>query len=263
MDAQLQGSEVEGAPGTVVPPTCPFFRSVAIDGALRAPIEVPDGANRCAAFGRPRPQSPLQQELVCLTSDHVECPRYVQGTTRVREAAARRERARRFARPTTAAIGFLVLSAAASFAFVISRGGLTMPTGAGPAGVAGASASAPVVAVVPTEGAPTPSTPVAVLTPEPTIAATPPPTTEPTLPPTPSPTAPPTPTPSPTPSVEGLEPCSDQPDCFVYIVQSGDSLWAIGQRFGHSLETVREWNPWTESRGLRPGAEILLPPPNV
>src|SRR5687768_1481560 len=100
MDAQLQGSDIEGVPGTVVPPTCPFFRSVAVDGALRPPIEAPDRANHCAAFGRPRPQSPLQQELVCLTSDHVDCPRYTQGMIRVREAAVRRERAARIARPT-------------------------------------------------------------------------------------------------------------------------------------------------------------------
>jgi LysM repeat protein len=46
-------------------------------------------------------------------------------------------------------------------------------------------------------------------------------------------------------------------------VRSGDSLWAIGQRFGHSLDTIYEWNDWTRTRGLRPGAEILLPPPNA
>ncbi len=233
-------------------------------GALRPPIEAPDGSNRCAAFGRPQPQSPLQQELVCLASDHVDCPRYAQGMVRVREAAARRERARRFARPTTAAIGFLVLSAAASFAFVMARGGLAMPAGSGPGAVAGASASAPAVAAVPSDVA-TPSVPAVVTTAEPTIAPTPLPTPDPTPPPTPTPTPSPTPPPpSPTPQAFAeLEPCSDQPDCFVYIVQSGDSLWAIGQKFGHSLDTVREWNPWTRTRGLRPGAEILLPPPNV
>jgi hypothetical protein len=241
-----------------VPPTCPFFRSVAVDGALRAPIEAPDGANRCAAFGLPRPQSPLQQELVCLTADHIECPRYARGVVRVREAAARRQRARQLLRPTSLALGFLALSAAASFVFVLTRGGLLLPEGT----VAGRTEPAATVVAAASEPAPTP-----LITSPPPAEPSPPPTAEPTPDPTPPPTPRPTATPSPSPTVPpdprlaDLEPCADQPDCYVYVVQSGDSLWAIGERFGHSLETVREWNPWTVDRGLRPGNEILLPPP--
>jgi hypothetical protein len=265
MDAQLRSPLPTSEGVTLVPPLCPFFRSVEVDGALRAPIEAPDGANRCAAFGPPRRQSALQQELVCLTTGHTDCPRYMQGVARVREAAIRRERLRRLARPMTGAIAFLVLSAAASFSFVITRGGLTLPEGR----VAGLSETPePAVAAAPTaspaEPTAAPTVPPSL---EPSVAPTAPPSTEPSVAPTPSPTPRPTPssTPSasPTPEFDGLEPCPGEPGCFLYTVVSGDNLWDIGQRYGHSLDTVREWNPWTREQGLRPGAELRLPTPNT
>ena len=48
-----------------------------------APIEAPDPANRCAALREPVPQSLRQQELVCLSSGHVNCPRYLRGALEV------------------------------------------------------------------------------------------------------------------------------------------------------------------------------------
>ena len=46
---------------------------------LGPPVEAPDPANRCVAVGAPTPQSARQQELVCLTSGHGNCPRYLRG----------------------------------------------------------------------------------------------------------------------------------------------------------------------------------------
>lgn len=272
MEPQLSESVGGALPGDIVAPTCPFFRSVAIDGAVRPPIEAPDPANRCAASGPLRPQSALQQELVCLTAGHVDCPRYVHGAARIRDSAARRERRGRITRPTTLALAFLLLSAGTSFGFVLTRGGLTLPASA----MASPSSAPPNVAAVP-DDSPEPvatAEPAAVVATPPTSAApidaTPPPTPAPTPPPTPVPTPPPTPTPTPdpTPSPEPtdpryarLEPCPGQAGCWVYTVVSGDSLWAIGDSFGHSLDTVYEWNPWARTERLRVGAEVRLPTP--
>ena len=59
---------------------CPFLRAVDEDDTLGRPVETPDPANRCAALHEPVPQSLRQQELVCLTSGHVNCPRYLRGS---------------------------------------------------------------------------------------------------------------------------------------------------------------------------------------
>jgi len=268
-----EGTEPVGAawPGQTIPPTCPFFRSVAVDGALRPPIEAPDGANRCAAFGAPRQQSPLQQELVCLTAGHVDCPRYLQGSVRVREEAARREWRRRFTRPTIGALLFVLVCAGASFAFVLTRGGLLLP--AAPAG-AEPTASTPLVAAVPD------ATPSLAVTPAPpTLAPTPrpterPPTAPPTAAPAPDPTPAPTPRPTqpPPPPVTPTQPppssryalldrCPDRPDCWIYTVRAGDNLWSIGNYFGHTLETIYRLNPSTRTEPIRVGQQLILPPP--
>ena len=56
------------------PDVCPFFRRQ-VDGTLFAPLNSPDEENVCAAIGVPKPQSARQQELVCLTAAHADCPR--------------------------------------------------------------------------------------------------------------------------------------------------------------------------------------------
>ena len=61
------------------PDTCPFLRTIDVDGGATPPIERPDPANRCVAMGEPMPQSSRQQELVCLTAGHNNCPRYLRG----------------------------------------------------------------------------------------------------------------------------------------------------------------------------------------
>ena len=60
------------------PNVCPFLRA-SLGGDLAAPIKRADPANRCAALAEAVPQSLRQQELVCLTTGHINCPRYLRG----------------------------------------------------------------------------------------------------------------------------------------------------------------------------------------
>ena len=71
---------------------CPFLRAIDDADALGLPIESPDPANRCAALPDAVPQSLRQQELVCLTSGHVNCPRYLRGSVGGRRVARRASR---------------------------------------------------------------------------------------------------------------------------------------------------------------------------
>jgi hypothetical protein len=61
------------------PAVCPFLRALDDKDELALPIAAPDALNRCAALREAIPQSLRQQELVCLTSGHVNCPRYLRG----------------------------------------------------------------------------------------------------------------------------------------------------------------------------------------
>jgi hypothetical protein len=254
--ATLMLSTLEGRSPYVT--TCPFLRAALDDGSLDIPQEEPDYANRCAAFGDAKPQSLRQQELVCLTSGHAECPRYLRGAVVTHEQLTTPAEGRRVSRPIVAAVGFLVLSVAASLGFVFARGGLDLPSGSSATnGVAGAIGS-------PTPG---PTLVAAPLTPAPTLSPTPSRTPSPTPRPTPRPTPPPTPTPEPTPEprptserYQYLTPCPSTPDCFIYVIHAGDALYNLANYFGHSLETVYRLNPWARN-GIRPGDQLILPPP--
>ena len=118
---------------------CPFFRRQ-VDGMLYAPLHNPDEENVCAAIGLPKPQSPRQQELVCLRASHADCPRYLRGALAFPEPPKPR-RAATVPRATLAALLILVLSAGISFGFVVQRGGIEMP-------VVAAEPSSSAVAVV-------------------------------------------------------------------------------------------------------------------
>lgn len=244
---------------------CPFLRSTADGERLDAPMESPDVANRCAALEDVVPQSLRQQELVCLTTSHVNCPRYLRGAV----ATAPVEPARVRATPavTPAMFGALVLLAAAftaSVVFTFARGGLDLGIAAAPTSPA---PSASAIAVVPSAAA-TPAASVAVSaspvdTPAPTASpvATPSPTAEPTPSSTPEPTA--SDGASPLPSSDRyalLTACPDKPDCWIYRVRSGDNLFSIAKYFGVPLATVKALNPWTQS-GLKVGRDLILPPP--
>ena len=70
------------------PEICPFLPRRRRRPTGRRPIEAPDPANRCAALRDAVPQSLRQQELVCLASGHINCPRYLRGAVVVAEVPA-------------------------------------------------------------------------------------------------------------------------------------------------------------------------------
>ncbi len=87
------------------------------------PIEGPDPVNRCAALAEPVPQSLRQQELVCLTSGHVNCPRYLRGSMGTPEALERVRASRTLTPATVGALSLFVLAFALSLAFVVAQWG--------------------------------------------------------------------------------------------------------------------------------------------
>ena len=257
--------------------TCPYFRHEGPEGALLAPIERPDSANRCAAIGWPVEPSLRQQAMFCLSSEHDSCPRYVHAEAtpdgsivpvlpqrpQPRDRAPRRPpNAPRPRSPATlAALLLLLASASLSFAVVLVRGGLTLPTPSGPPDnvVAGATGTPlpTTVAAVPTA---VPATPTPLPTPAPTAEPTP--TVPPSLAPTPTPAPVRTATPRPRSTRYAyLDPCPARPNCWLYTIRRGDALSALANYFGHPLSTIHRLNPWTKTRGIQPGDQLILPPP--
>lgn len=248
---------------------CPFLRSVDDDDRVGAPVEAPEPANRCAALREPVPQSLRQQELVCLTSGHVNCPRYLRGAIAVTASPPPTVRLGRAVSPAILGSAvILVLTFSASVAFVVSRGGLDLTPAATP------TSSATIAAVV---SSLEPSAPPSVM---PSVEAsiappvTPPPTPAPTLAPTEAPSSSPAPTATPaaTPQATAspvatsdrfalLAPCPAAPDCWIYRVRGGDNLASIANYFGVSLQSIYDRNPWTRTTSLRAGQELRLPPP--
>ncbi len=239
------------------PSVCPFLRAVGV-GELVAPIESADPANRCAALPEAVPQSLRQQELVCLTSGHVSCPRYLRGAAVAAEVPAPVVTSSRTLTPAIlGSLAVLVVAFSASVAFVLSRGGLELTGSAtsshGPSATAIAAAS------------PTPE-PSIVPSPIPTVSITPAPTVAPTVEPSPTPTIEPTATPTPrsTPRSDRyalLSACPDTPRCWIYRIRSGDNLYSIANYFGVSQDSIHARNPWVRTTGLRAGQELRLPPP--
>ncbi|HEY8819280.1 MAG TPA: LysM domain-containing protein [Candidatus Limnocylindrales bacterium] len=244
---------------------CPFLRASDEGDALGLPVEAPDPANRCAALHDPVPQSLRQQELVCLTSGHVNCPRYLRGSIGATERVERtrgtrmrgtRMRGTRTVTPATAgALATFALAFLVSVGFVIANGGLVLTAASVP------SPSGGVLGDVET-AAPTPAPTVA---PAPTAAPTPLVTPSPSPSPsaTPSPTPAPTPKPTPRPTSGRfalLTPCPSTPDCYVYVIRSGDNLFSIANYFGVSLTRVQKMNPWVNG-GLVVGRGLRIPTP--
>lgn len=237
---------------------CRFFAAELADGTIVPPNPFVTAGNRCVAFGDPLPQSSRQQELVCLTSAHVNCPRYLRGllVEATPPPPARREPV------SPAVIGaalVLVAAIAASFGFLAVRGGFALDLSAG-----SAAPSQVFVAAVPS---PTPS-PTPAPTPSPTLSPTPSPSPSVTPSPTPSPTPVPTPQPTPTPAPTSdrfalLTRCPDDAsDCWIYVVRAGDNLRSIANYFGVSYERILDMNPQIDDpTTIHAGDRIRIPTP--
>lgn len=238
---------------------CRFLVTDAPDGALGPPIAAVADANRCNALGDLAPQSPRQQELVCLVAAHVNCPRFLRGTL-AGPAPVPGPTRQPVSRAVVASALLLVAAIAASFGFLAVRGGLSVA-------LASPSAAGSQVALAPSSSvAPSPSptaAPSSSPIPAPSSSAIVSPSAVPSAEPTPT-SPPPTPRPTPRPSSDRyalLEPCPSTPNCWIYTVRAGDNLVSIAHYFGVSLDAVYAMNPWTRTTGLRAGQQLRLPPP--
>jgi hypothetical protein len=119
-------SQLPGWERTTTDPVCPFLRASTTGGALAEPIETPDPANRCTALHDAVPQSLRQQELVCLSSAHVNCPRYVRGTVGLPAPVEPVSAARRVTPAMAGALALFGLAFAISVGFVVATGGLAL-----------------------------------------------------------------------------------------------------------------------------------------
>ena len=255
-------SQLPGWERTTTDPVCPFLRSSTAGDALAEPIETPDPANRCTALHDAIPQSLRQQELVCLSSAHVNCPRYLRGAVGLPAAVEPVSAVRRVTPATAGALVLFALAFVISVGFVVANGGLAL-TAAVPTATPGGAVLGE-IETAPPKALPTPElTAEPTAAPEPTPSPSPSPSSTPTAAPTPIATAEPTTKATPRPSSNRfalLKACPGTPDCYIYIVRSGDNLFSIAKYFGVPLKTVQAMNPWTKS-GLVAGHELRIPTP--
>ncbi len=249
------------APGDAIP-TCPYLEREGAEGVLGPAIPAVDPDHRCVALGSPVPQSPRQQELVCLTAAHINCPRYLHGVQLAGATPATPVREPVSTAVIAAALIF-VAALAASFGFLAIRGGFALGVASpAPSQVAVASAPAtttpgasPSGSAGPTADASAATSSGPSSTPEPSAAPTP------SLTPTSSP--PPKPTPTPRPSSNRfvlLTPCPSTKNCWIYVIRSGDNLVSIANYFGVDYDQVRKMNPRLRVP-IHAGDELRIPTP--
>lgn len=228
----------------------------------RSVVDGVDGAHRCLADQPPAALERALQAQLCLTAAHDRCERYrramAQGpggspeqrgafgfaSTRLilaPEPAWRgiAGRARRGRVPPPAIAGAAVLVVGAGVAAVIATGGIDTAELFGatspPASVAATASEAPSTAATVEEQ------------PTATPSATPTATVPPTIAPTPAPTVVPTPVPTPPPAQT------------TYVVQAGDTLAAIAQQFGTTVQSLQTANGIQDPNDIRIGQVLVIP----
>jgi LysM domain len=242
------------------PALCQFLASERPDGTIGPPLAFVDPRNRCIALTDPVAQSPQQQHLVCLTAAHVDCPRYLRGVLLAGTPPPRQRREP--ISPAVIGAALVLLGAiAASFGFLAVRGSFDLvSTTQSPPAVAVVPSStptrAPVASSTPVVASPSPSPDpsVPVVTPEP---SSPPPQA------TPAPTPRPTPAPTPRPTSDRfalLTRCPSTPDCWIYVIRSGDNLRSIANYFGVSYDRMLAMNP-NLKRPIHAGEQLRIPTP--
>jgi hypothetical protein len=243
-------------------PTCPFLVLEGPDGAPLPPRPTVDDDHRCVALVEAVPQSNRQQELVCLTAAHVNCPRYLRGRL-LAATPAPQPRRQPISKTVVAASVVLVAAVAASFGFLAVRGGFDLsilPAGGSEIATASTARPTPIEspgATQPPSATPPSSSPSAAPTPSPSASAAPSPT------PTPVPTPRPTPTPAPSSDRYAvLSPCPSTTNCWIYTIRAGDNLRSIVHWFGVPYDTVLAMNPWIHDPAtIHPGDKLRIPTP--
>jgi hypothetical protein len=242
---------------------CRFLASEEPDGTLGPPLGVVDPRHRCVAMTEAVAQSPQQQHLVCLTSGHVDCPRYLRGVlfAGAPPVPARREPV---SRAVIGATLVLLGAIAASFGFLAVRGNFDLPVATPtPGQVAAVPSATPLRLPSASVAIPSPS-----VDPTPSVAPSasePPPSVEPSATPVPTPVPTPRPTPKPTPRPTSdrfavLTACPSTPNCWIYVIRSGDNLTSIANWFGVSYNRVIKMNPGL-ARPIHAGEKLRIPTP--
>jgi LysM repeat protein len=233
---------------------CPLL-ALAADG--RTVIEGVDPAHRCHAEDPPGLIERAYQARVCLTSAYPQCERYlarIDGPTThdpAREAIGDGVVSTRLMlspEPTWHGLAGRARVGRRGGMAVIAAGGTVLAIGAAAAttnafGLFG-DPSAQLAGASPTATArPTPTErPQATPTANPTSSPTPIPTAT----PTPAPTAPPT-------------PASTAVPARTYVVEQGDTLAAIAQQFGVSIEAIQAANEIEDPDEINIGQVLVIP----
>jgi LysM repeat protein len=238
---------------------CPLL---GLQGDRRTAVDGVDSGHRCYADEPAIALDRQQQAGVCLTAAHQRCDRYlahatrnggmrpgrsglVEGLVSTRMILAPDPAWRGIAgRARRAPAGPLLAIGAAGLALGI--GGVAVASGAVGDALGGLASTASSSA-----------TPSATPSPTPTAAPTAQPTATPT--PTPAPSPSPTLVPTPEPTVVPTEPPPPPPQQRTYVVQQGDTLGSIAQRFGTTVSALQAANGIEDPNEIIIGQVLVIP----